>query len=46
MPERPPREKLFQRLWPRVMIGVIFVLEVVWIAFLVYFWIVLSGLHF
>ena len=30
-----PREKLFQRVWPRMMIGVMFVLEVVWIVLLV-----------
>ena len=29
-----PREKLFQRVWLRMMIGVMFVLEVVWIAYL------------
>ena len=28
--------KSFQRLWPPVMIGVMFVLEVIWILFLVY----------
>jgi hypothetical protein len=31
-----PRERLFQRVWPRMMIGVMFVLEVAWIVFLVY----------
>jgi hypothetical protein len=36
MPEPPRREKLSQRVWPPVMIGVIFVLEVAWIVFLVY----------
>ena len=30
-----PREKLFQRVRPRMMIGVMFVLEVVWIVLLV-----------
>ena len=30
-----PRERLFQRVWPRIMIGVMFVLEVAWIVFLV-----------
>jgi hypothetical protein len=30
-----PREKLFQRAWPRMMIGVMFVLEVIWIVLLV-----------
>jgi hypothetical protein len=28
--------KIFQRIWPRVMLGVMFVLEVVWILFLTY----------
>ena len=28
--------RLVQRVWPRMMIKVIFVLEVVWIVFLVY----------
>jgi len=31
-----PRKRLFQRVWPRMMIGVMFVLEVAWIVFLVY----------
>jgi hypothetical protein len=35
-PAAMPREKLFQRVWSRMMIGVMFVLEVVWIVFLVY----------
>jgi hypothetical protein len=35
-PAAMPREKLFQRIWSRMMIGVMFVLEVVWIVFLVY----------
>jgi hypothetical protein len=35
-PAAIPRERLFQRVWPRMMIGVMFVLEVVWIVFLVY----------
>jgi hypothetical protein len=35
-PAAVPREKLLQRVWPRMMIGVMFVLEVVWIGFLVY----------
>jgi len=30
-----PRENLFQRVWPPIVIGVIFVLEVIWIVFLV-----------
>ena len=30
-----PREKLIQRAWPRMMIGVMFALEVVWIVLLV-----------
>ena len=29
-----PRKRLFQRVWPRMMIGVMFVLEVAWIVFL------------
>jgi hypothetical protein len=33
-PAAIPREHLFQRVWPRIMIGVMFVLEVVWIGFL------------
>jgi hypothetical protein len=35
-PAAMPREKLLQRVWPRMMIGVMFVLEVIWIGFLVY----------
>jgi hypothetical protein len=35
-PAAIPRERLFQRVWPRMMIGVMFVLEVAWIVFLVY----------
>jgi hypothetical protein len=35
-PAAMPREKLFQRVWPRMMIGILFVIEVVWIVFLVY----------
>src|SRR5262245_49702051 len=31
-----PREKLFQSVWPGMMIGVMFVLEVVWIGYLVH----------
>ena len=31
-----PGEKLFQRVWPPMMIGVMFVLEVVWIVYLVH----------
>jgi hypothetical protein len=42
-PAAIPRERLFQRVWPRVMIGVMFVLEVVWIVFLVYLAIALMG---
>jgi hypothetical protein len=34
-PAAMSREKLFQRAWPRMMIGVMFVLEVVWIVLLV-----------
>jgi hypothetical protein len=38
---------LFQRVWPRMMIGVMFVLEVAWIVFLVNLSIVfIRGLHF
>jgi hypothetical protein len=33
-PAAMPREKLFQRVWPAMMIGVMFVLEVVWIVYL------------
>jgi hypothetical protein len=33
-PATIPREHRFQRVWPRIMIGVMFVLEVVWIGFL------------
>ena len=35
-PAAIPRERLFQRVWPRMMIGVMFVLEVAWIVFFVY----------
>jgi len=35
-PAAIPRERLFQRIWPPMMIGVMFVLEVAWIVFLVY----------
>jgi hypothetical protein len=35
-PAAIPRERLFQRVWPRMMIGVMFVLEVAWILFLVH----------
>jgi hypothetical protein len=35
-PAAMPREKLFQRVWARMMIGVMFVLEVVWILYLVH----------
>jgi hypothetical protein len=35
-PAAMPREKLFQHVWPRMMIGVMFMLEVVWIVLLVY----------
>ena len=41
-----PREKLFQRVWPRMMIGVMFVLEAVWIVSLVYLSIAFVRLHF
>ena len=30
------REKLLQRVWPKMMIGAMFMLEVVWILFLTY----------
>ena len=33
-PAAVPRERLFQRVWPRMMIGVMFVLEAAWIVFL------------
>src|SRR5262249_46397565 len=36
-PAAIPREHLFQRVWPPMMIGVRFVLEVAWIVFLVYY---------
>jgi hypothetical protein len=35
-PAAMPGEKLFQRVWPAMMIGVMFVLEVVWIVYLVH----------
>ena len=35
-PAAIPREHLFQRVWPRIMIGIMFVLEVAWILFLMY----------
>ena len=35
-PAAIPREHLFQRVWPPMMIGVVFVLEVAWIVCLVY----------
>jgi len=35
-PATIPRESLCQRVWPRMVIGVIFVLEVIWVVFLVY----------
>jgi len=35
-PATNPRESLFQRVWPPMVIGVIFVLEVIWIVLLVY----------
>ena len=35
-PAAIPRERLFQRVWPPMMIGVGFVLEVAWIVFLVF----------
>jgi hypothetical protein len=35
-PVAMPGEKLFQRVWPPMMIGVGFVLEVAWIVFLVF----------
>jgi hypothetical protein len=42
-PIQPRREKLFQRVWPRMMIGAVFMLEVVWIVFLVYLSIAFLG---
>jgi hypothetical protein len=45
-PAAIPRERLFQRLWPRMMIGVMFVLEVAWIVFLVHSSITLVRFHF
>jgi hypothetical protein len=39
------REKLLQRVWPKMMIGAMFVLEVVWIGFLAYVSIVFISLH-
>jgi hypothetical protein len=39
-PSAIPREHLSQRIGPRMMIGVILVLEVAWIVFLVY-WLIL-----
>jgi len=45
-PIQPRREKLFQRLWPKMMVGVMFVLELTWIGFLVYVSIVFISLHF
>jgi hypothetical protein len=41
-PATIPRESLFQRVWPPMVIGAIFVLEVIWIVFLVYLPIALS----
>jgi hypothetical protein len=41
-----PRGRLFQRVWPRMMIGVMFVLEVAWIVFLVHSSIALVRFHF
>jgi hypothetical protein len=38
--------RLFQRVWPRMMIGVMFVLEVAWIVFLVHSSIALVRFHF
>jgi hypothetical protein len=35
-PAAMPREKWLQRVWPRMTIGVMFVLEVIWIVLLVY----------
>jgi len=35
-PSPPPLPALFQCVWPPMMIGVMFVLEVAWIVFLVY----------
>jgi hypothetical protein len=40
------REKLLQRVWPKMMIGAMFVLEVVWIGFLVYVSTVFISLYF
>jgi hypothetical protein len=39
------REKLLQRVWPKMMIGAMFVLEVVWIGFLAYVLIVFISLR-
>jgi hypothetical protein len=41
-PATIPREHLFQRVWPRLMIGIMFVLEVAWILFLMYVFVRLS----
>jgi hypothetical protein len=41
-PATIPREHLFQRVWPRIMIGIMFVLEVAWILFLMYAFVRLS----
>ena len=38
--------RLFQRVWPRMMIGVMFVLEVAWIVLLVHSSIALVRFHF
>jgi hypothetical protein len=45
-PAAIPRERQFPRGWPRMMIGVMFVLEVAWIVFLVYSSIALVRFHF
>ena len=45
-PAAIPREHRFQRVWPQIMIGVMFVLEVVWIGFLAYFSIKFIRLYF
>ena len=35
-PAAIPRERLFQRVWPPMVIGAILVLEVIWLVLLVY----------
>jgi hypothetical protein len=45
-PAAIPGERLFQRVWPRMTIGVMFLLEVTWIVFLVHSSIALVRFHF